>query len=148
MRRLLLLVTLLIAGCASNNVPSERPDPSVDEILAQAADPDVYGVPLRCLNSGQYNRVEVLDRRNLVFWGPGDRIWLNRLRAECLGLRRNAVLRFDLHSSRVCNLDSVTAVERSFWFWRRTSASCSLGQFEPISMEQVAALKTAIQDAR
>lgn len=147
MPRILLLSLLAawaIAGCAG--APPEPAEPlSVDEILASAAGTETYGEPENCLNPAQYNRVEVLDRQNLLFWGRSDRAWLNRLRVPCVGLRRGATLVLELATSRPCNLDSVTAVESSLRFWRRASATCGLGQFEPITHAQARALKDALK---
>ena len=144
--RLLLgvLVAWLVAGCAA--APQEPAEPlSVDEILSSTAGPETYGEPENCLSPAQYNRVEVLDRQHLLFWGRGDKAWLNRLRSPCVGLRRGATLVLELTTNRPCNLDSVTAVESSFRFWRRVSATCGLGPFEPISHAQGKALKDALK---
>ena len=133
---------VLVAGCATNPEP---PEPlSVDEILSTAAGLETYGEPQNCLRLTDYRKVEILDRQNLLFWGSGKRVWLNRLRTPCIGLRPRATLLLELSTSQVCNLDSVTAVESSFRFWRRASATCGLGQFEPISVEQAKALKAAL----
>lgn len=134
----------LTVGCASK---PEAPLPvlSVDEILTQSAGPETYGSPKNCLRLTDYRKVEVLDRQNLLFWGRGDHVWLNRLRTPCVGLRPRATLRFDLHTNQVCNLDSVTAIEISFRFWSRASATCGLGSFEPIAVNQAKALKAALE---
>ena len=137
-----LSTVFLIVGCATT--PEPREPLSVDEILSGAAGLETYGEPENCLRLTDYRKVEILDRQNLLFWGSGKRVWLNRLRAPCIGLRRGATLLLELSTGQACNLDSVTAVESSFRFWRRASATCGLGQFEPISVEQAKALKAAL----
>ncbi len=116
----------------------------MDEILSEAAGPETYGEPENCLRLTDYRRVEILDRQNLLFWGSRQRVWLNRLRVPCIGLRPRATLLLELSTTQVCNLDSVTAVESSLRFWRRASATCGLGQFEPISVAQAKALQAAL----
>ena len=83
--------------------------------------------------------------QHLLFYGTGGKVWLNKLRTPCVGLRPRSTLRFDLHTTSVCNLDSVTAIETRLWFWDRASATCSLGSFEPISEAQADFLKDQLK---
>ena len=88
--------------------------------------------------------MEVLDTRHVLFKGRGDRVWVNTLRSNCVGLRKRDVLQFDIRGSQICNLDTFTAVSNSFG-WQRTSATCSLGDFSPVTSEQVAMIEAALE---
>jgi hypothetical protein len=103
---------------------------------------------VRCLSTHAYRSVEVLDNRNVLFKGPGDRAWLNQLRFPCAGLRPRDTLQFRLRDNRVCDMDTFEAVDTFFRIWSRTSATCSLGQFQPVTPEQVEAIRAAVKEAR
>ncbi len=139
---------LILAGCASAP-PSEEQQArteAIEDILSQPLPSEEYAEEVRCLSTHSYRSVEVLDPEHVLFEGTGDRVWVNKLRNRCVGLRRNDTLRFELRDNRVCNLDSFEAVDSFLWFWERTSGTCTLGNFIPVTPEQVAALKAALRD--
>jgi hypothetical protein len=148
------LVIVLLAGCASR--PADEQEPSVAEatreaiqdILTTPLDADEYAETVRCLSTHAYRSVEVLDNQNVLFKGPGDRAWLNQLRHPCVGLRPRDTLQFRLRDNRVCDMDTFEAVDTFLRVWSRTSAMCSLGQFQPVTPEQVEAIRAAVKEAR
>ena len=147
-----LLGVLLLAGCATTPPQTaearQQAEEEIDTILNQPLNEEEYGKSVRCLPTLSYNSVEILDDQRLVFKGVGNRWWLNQLRNRCPGLRPRDTLRFDLTSSRLCEMDQVTAIDRFFYFWERTSATCMLGKFEPVTEDQVAAIKAALARAK
>ncbi|MEZ5598952.1 MAG: DUF6491 family protein [Pseudomonadales bacterium] len=140
MKRLsLLMAAVIAAGCAGK--PAEPPAQTFEEVLSSTLTEDDYGKSARCIAMTDYDAIRVLDSKHLLFEGLGNRNWLNTLRMDCPGLRKNATLRIDARSSRLCNLDSVTGVEvRRFWM-DRISATCSLGNFVPVTDEQAKFMK-------
>lgn len=145
MKRALFAVLVLAGfGCAAQ--PERKtPPPTVDEVLASTLSESDYGKAERCLALSDYDTIRVLDKKHILFEGRGGKAWLNTLRIECPGLRRNAVLRLDVRNSRICNLDSVTSIEVRRFFVDRLSATCSLGDFIPIPREQAEFLKKEIR---
>lgn len=152
--KILVLAVLMVGGCTAR--PAEEVPPSaaeakqeaIEDILSTPLEAEEYAEAARCLPTHAYRSVEVLDDQNVLFKGPGDRAWLNQLRHRCIGLRRNDTLRFNLRDNRVCDLDTFESVDTFFRMWTRTSATCSLGRFQPVTPEQVEAIKAAIQEAR
>jgi hypothetical protein len=151
MRRLLLIVALTgVAACAA--APEEEEAPArleaIDDILSQPLDDEEYAESVRCLATHAYRNVRVLDDQHVLFDGPGERAWLNRLRNRCPGLRSNATLRFRLRENRVCELDTFEAVDTMLGGLDRVSATCSLGSFSPVTPEQVEAIRAAVEEQR
>lgn len=136
-------LALGLVGCAAAPTADEA-KLEIDQILSQPLDEAEYGKPRRCLSTGLYTQVDIVDDQRLIFRGRGDKAWLNQLRTRCVGLRRNDTLLFELRDNRVCDLDSVSVVDR-FLFWRRTGTRCALGKFEPISAEQAAQVKQVLR---
>jgi hypothetical protein len=151
MRHLLLAAAVMaLAGCAA--APAEEQAEArveaIDDILTQPLEDEDYAESVRCLPTHAYRNVRVLDDQHVLFDGPGDRAWLNRLRNRCSGLRTNATLRFRLRDNRVCELDTFEAVDTIFGAFDRVSATCSLGSFTPVTPEQVDAIKAAVEERR
>jgi hypothetical protein len=120
----------------------------IDEILTKPLDEEEYVEAVRCLSPHSYRNVRVLDDRHVLFEGPGERVWLNRLRNRCIGLRPNATLRFRMRDTRVCELDTFEAVDSFLRGMDRVSATCSLGRFMPVTPEQVEAIRGAVDEGR
>lgn len=158
MRTLLVATTVwtcLVCGSVSaaepeDTAPSADARPSleerVQEILSAPAEDDAARAAVRCIRSSDYNRVEVLNDQMLLFQGRGDARWLNQLRIRCLGLRKRDVLEFEMRSMRICEMGSFRSIDPSGY--GVSSASCSLGAFEPVSPDQVQMLKDSLRAER
>ena len=142
----LLVTAVLAAGCAAQpETGEEEQEPlTVEDILASAPSPEDYSESVTCLHRDAYVQVEVINPELLLFHGRRDRVWLNRLRRPCIGLRPNDTLAFDIRQSRLCNLDTFSSIDTFGRGPERSSALCSLGKFETISPEQANALQEAL----
>ena len=145
---LCLLTTSLLGACATQpetaaEAAEEQPL-TVEEILAAAPNPEDYSDPATCLNRYVYQGVDVINRELLLFEGRRGKVWLNRLRSPCVGLRPHDTLAFDMRDNRLCDLDTFSAIDRFGGPMERTSARCSLGKFEPVSPEQAQMLKEGL----
>lgn len=133
-------LTLLLAGCAAGG--GERQE-RIADVLSQIDTDSDYVETKRCLSGFEYDQVEVLDDRHLLFRdSPGDELWLNRLRSRCPGLHRNDTLLFEKRGNRLCSLDRAEVVER-FLFWQRTGPVCSLGEFHQLTEGQAELIREA-----
>lgn len=154
MRTLMALSLLALTACASapdreaSEAQAAAREEAIQDILTKPLAAEDYVESERCLSTHIYRSVEVLDDRNVLFKGPGDRVWINQLRHRCIGLRRNDTLQFELRDNRVCDLDSFQAVDTLFRVWSRTSATCTLGKFQPVTPEQVEAIRAAVREER
>lgn len=142
-----IIVALLLAGCASDATKPdyEAQEESIDQILSEPLGEAEYTDSVRCLPVYSYNSVDILDNRHVVFKGTGGRLWLNRLRNRCTGLRRNDTLKFDVRATQLCSLDTFEAISLNVVGPTRTSATCSLGEFMPITKEQLDGIKAALK---
>ncbi len=151
-----LMLVAVLTGCASTPEMQAREEAkrqTVASILSEPLDASEYVETRRCLSN--YRHIEILDDRMLVFEGSGKKLWLNELPIRCPGLRRNSTLalRTDSSFGRLCKMDSVAVVDwfgypwfrRWPWHWAN-GPRCTLGEFQPVSITQVQAIKQAISN--
>lgn len=121
----------------------------IDFILDHPLPESEYSQSDRCVYSNEYDAIEVLDSRRLLFRGRRGAFWLNQLRSECLGLTRDGVLILEARSRSVCDMDSFRSVPRSALVQMSDLASaqfgmsCMLGHFEAITEAQAMVLRDA-----
>ena len=133
------LMWLGLGGCASqpdDATQAQKPALTVEEVLATTMGEEDYGETRRCLPNHLVERAEILDDKHILFWGRRDRAWLNTLSMKCIGLRKRDPLRFELHSSQLCHLDTVSSFDNSMSGAIRQSARCSLGEFRAMDHAQ------------
>lgn len=71
-----------------------------------------------------------MNERRLLFFGRGDRYWLNELARPCLGIGwRSSISVLADEASVVCRGDTIVATGRS-------GSRCTLGRFTKISGER------------
>lgn len=128
----------ILGGCAAGG---GQPNEQLAGVLADFDTDTEYADSRRCLSPLQYNRVEVLDERHLLFSGRND-VWLNTLRSRCPGLRRHDTLLFERRGNRLCSLDRAEVMRR-FLFWERTGPVCSLGEFHQLTEGQAELIREA-----
>lgn len=126
-------------GLDPENLPPEM-TLTLEQLLndPEGAEPDVDAA--RCLGRAGGYSTEVLDNQHLLFRSTtGRRAWLNRMRSECIGLRKRMILVMEPSGSRLCQLDTVYGVQAAGGVGVQ-SARCRLGKFEPITREHADAL--------
>jgi hypothetical protein len=106
--------------------------------LASAAaqdDEEQTDEPLRCLSMTSIRSTVVVDDQRVLFFQARERVFLNRLDRECLGLARSGTFSYQVQSgarhARLCSTDSITVLETS-----GRGLNCGLGLFEPLSREE------------
>jgi len=114
----------------------------VDFILDNPLKESDYERLDRCLYPRSYESVEILDARHLLFIGRRDMVWLNQLHFDCVGLRKDSVLVFEMQQGSLCELDRFHGAPR-FALPGDFSAHCTLGRFEPITGAQADVLRDA-----
>jgi len=147
------LFVLALGSIASNAADVAEPasktqgdaDAQLAFILANPLKESDYSAADRCLFSHTYRSIEILDRRHLLFVGARDDLWLNQLRMDCIGLRRDSVLIFDMHQESLCDLDNFRGVARNATMGADFgNAHCTLGHFERITPQQAGQLRVAL----
>ncbi len=101
-----------------------------------------------CVYARDIQQFEVLDEGTLLLDGKFDRIWVNRLRTHCAGLRKNMIISVSRFGSQICANDRITATDRGAVAGEGPVASCRLGKFEPVDPEQLAALRASLAEKR
>ncbi len=153
-------LAFLIAGCAVSPEVEERRaaiEADIDEILSLSLDVEEYGEPKRCLSEAQYRSFDALGDRHILFEGTRDRLWVNTLRGRCIDLRHGDVLvTRQFQTRRLCKDDQFAVAEyfewpyyqRWPWNWGRWPAGpvCILGEFQPVSREQVDEIEARLED--
>jgi hypothetical protein len=106
---------------------------SLGGLAAQDGD-DESEEPLRCLSMNSIRSTVVLDDRRVLFFQARDRVFLNRLDRQCLGLARSGTFSYQVQSgarhARLCSSDTITVLETT-----GRGLNCGLGLFEPLSPE-------------
>jgi hypothetical protein len=102
-----------------------------------------YGRNERCLFPRTYESVEILDKRHLLFVGNRDAMWLNQLRNDCVGLRKDSLLIFEVREQSLCDADSFRSAPRNSALSGEFGVHCTLGHFEPITPAQADLLRDA-----
>ena len=142
---MVLAVACLAAATAEKPKPAEEDEPSItmQEILANPLSEEAYEQSSRCLSTGKYRRVEILNQQILVFHGRGDEKWLNILPNRCMGLQPDMILHIEKRGMRLCARDQFRGVPR----FRPDAPSmpCMLGEFRPTRPENVTAIRDAME---
>jgi hypothetical protein len=104
----LLPFLLLTAGCAATGAHDA---PSRDQAaLAEDLEGRTAGAPQACVAIRQTQSLQIVDRQTLVY-RDGDTVYVNRLGADCPGMRPLSTLIVEAHGSQYCRGDRVRAVE-------------------------------------
>ena len=150
----------LLSGCAASPPSDDQREfkqARIDEILSQSLDPAEYGETKRCLNDTEFRTFHALDDRHILFDGRRGRQWINTLRHQCTDLRFGDILvvrRFS--GTRMCAMDRFSVADWFDWPWYRrwpwrwwstwnTGMTCTLGEFQPVTEEQVAEIRAVMK---
>lgn len=85
--------------------------------------------PVRCIDLGRLQRMEVVDEQTVLFFLPGNRVYRNTLHSRCPHLDRNIITRGWLTPSRLTRLCAKEVVGTE-------DGPCKFGEFEPITPEE------------
>jgi hypothetical protein len=137
----------ILSNAADVAAPVSNAPPDADAQLAFILDNPLkesdYARHERCLFPRTYRSVEILDKRHLLFVGTRDDLWLNQLRVDCIGLRKDSMLVFEVREQSLCDMDSFRSAPRNGGMTGEFGAHCTLGHFEPITPAQADFLRDA-----
>ncbi len=125
-------------------------DAQVDFILDHPLPESEYSQSNRCVFSNEYDAIEILDSRRLLFRGRRGTFWLNQLRFECSSLTKDSVLILEGRGRSICDMDNFRSVPRrgvaqiSELTSPQFGMSCMLSQFEQITEAQAMVLRDAL----
>jgi hypothetical protein len=153
----ILSALLFCMSCAVSPEAEERRRAMEEEIEAILSEP-LAREPQRCLSQHEYRDFRPIDDRRILFEGRRGELWLNTLRARCPDLRHSSVLvvRSFHGMGRLCDADTFMVADWFTWPWYQrwpwywgwgwgASATCLLGEFQPVNEAQVDAIKEALR---
>ncbi len=91
----------------------------------------------RCINVGSILQTRIIDDNNIVFMMRRDEMYLNTLRSNCTGLSRRGRFAYKTQTRSLCELERITVIEDGT-IGQPLGRSCTLGQFRPVTMEDLA----------
>jgi hypothetical protein len=109
-----------------------------DEVLVETRD---------CIPVNRIRNTDILDDRRIVFYLYGSEMYLNRLPHRCPGLRSADAFSYDVRTSRLCNVDTISVLE-NFGGRIREGVRCGLGKFETIDEAQLALMREQDEEER
>ncbi len=119
---------------------------AVEEILT-APDEEAYADTPRCIASGRIRDVDVIDGQHIAFKLGRDSYYLVQFERRCPQLTRNDTIAYEARGNRLCQLDSVRAVD-GFGSSTRIGPPCSIPGFQAITREQLVLLKEQLKETR
>jgi len=120
---------LLLSGCASYDI-YEKGSKGVAWTEIEE-DAPARQTDRECLSKSDYDTVEAINDRQILFHGIEDNVWINELAERCPDLETYDALAFEKHSTLLCERDEVVGVNRALVNWAE-GPSCTLGRFERI----------------
>lgn len=100
-----------------------------------------------CVRVREVRGMDVLNQEMVLLRGSHDRYWLSRLPNKCAGLRDSMILSLNVYGSKYCKNDRFEAADRGGPLALAATTSCRFGAFEPVTMEQVAVIKQAVDES-
>ena len=125
----LLSLTLLLGACAAHGEPA----PTRDQLaLAGELEARTAGPAQQCIPSEQAQNLTIVDRHTVVR-REGRTIWVNRLEADCPGLKPFATLIVDTYGSQHCRGDLVRGLDAGE---NIPGPRCPLGNWVPYRLPE------------
>ena len=105
--RALILPLLALSGCAATGDVEDSADARA---LSRELATRTAGEPRECVPQRQGQSLTASDRRTIVYDLPGE-LWVNRLAADCPGLRPHSTIIVETFGDRYCRNDRIRALE-------------------------------------
>jgi hypothetical protein len=103
---------------------------------AQAADPEAQ----HCVSLRRVDRTSVVSDRTILFYMKDGNVLRNELPSRCPTLLSEHTFMYRTMLDQLCSVDTITVLT-DVGFGFTPGPTCMLGEFEPISPEQGAALE-------
>lgn len=109
-------------------------------LAAIADDEGIADDSKRCLNARSIRRTEVIDDNHIVFEIQGRRLFLNVLPKSCTGLSQDRRFSYEISTRSLCVHDKIRVLRES-GRGVYEGKSCSLGRFQPVTVEELVAFE-------
>ena len=101
--------------------------------------------PVDCVRVSSIDKTEAVDDQNILFHMRGDTVYRNHLPQRCPRLEHENRIAYRVFGGRLCSSDSITVIEDSV-FGLQSGFTCGLGDFVPLSPEEVDDLRRQEED--
>lgn len=128
---LLSAIMLLVSACAATPQPERTPQ--AEAALIQALAGRVAGAPQSCIALFDMGATRIVDRRTILFEGPGGVIWRNDIPQACAGLAPDRAIVTRTSTGMLCSGDIVQIIDPPSAV---TFGSCGLGKFTPYRKQE------------
>lgn len=115
--------------------------------LGQDDDAEAFDrTPQECILASSIRETEAVDDQNLLFFMRDRTVYRNHLPRKCPGLERENRFSYKLEGTRrLCSINTITIIEDGFFGGGglgglRDGFTCRLGEFVPLTPEEVADL--------
>jgi len=108
--------------------------------FAQDDDEPFDRTPKKCVRVISIDQTQVVDDQNILFHMRGSDVYRNHLPRECPRLEQERRIAYKVFSGQLCSHDTITVLEDSV-FGLQGGFTCGLGEFVPLSPEEVEDLK-------
>jgi hypothetical protein len=108
--------------------------------LAQDEDAPFDRTPRKCIRVTSIDQTEAVDDQNILFYMRGSDVYRNHLPRNCPRLERENRIAYRVYSGQLCDHDTITVLEDSV-SGLQGGFTCSLGEFVPLSPEEIEDLK-------
>ena len=93
-----------------------------------------------CLSLSTIDRTDVVSDQGILFYTKSGDIYLNKLPHRCPGLAFEESFMYRTSVGQLCDLDIITVLD-DIGFGLTSGVSCGLGQFHPVSEEEVKTIR-------
>lgn len=101
--------------------------------------------PVSCVRVTSIDKTEAVDDQNILFHMRGDTVYRNHLPQRCPRLEQENRIAYQVFGGRLCDSDTITVLEQSV-FGLQSGFTCGLGDFVPLSPEEVEDLRKKESD--
>jgi hypothetical protein len=122
MRLLIWSTSLALVGCAAGQGATQESEAFARDLATRTA-----GEPRNCIPATAGQGLTIVDRRTVIA-DRGGTIWVNRLEADCPGMRPLGTLVVQTQGSQYCRGDQVRAIEPGLTI---PGPICILREFTP-----------------
>jgi hypothetical protein len=102
--------------------------------------------PRDCISVISIDSTEAVDDQNIIFRMRGNTVYRNHLPQRCPNLERENRISYQVRSGRLCSIDTITVLEQFGGIGLQPGFTCRLGEFVPLSPEEVEDLKHGTED--
>jgi hypothetical protein len=101
--------------------------------------------PVSCVRVSSIDKTEAIDDQNILFHMRGKTVYRNHLPQRCPRLEQENRIAYQVFGGRLCDSDTITVLEESV-FGLQNGFTCGLGDFVPLSPEEVEDLRKKEDD--